>query len=164
MFNIKKILCPVDFSAASNKALNYAVDLALDYHAKIHLLHILTPIIPAAYDYAVSTVAMMKSLEKASASQMKRLERALRKRGADVTAQVLTGDVHGLLKRAILETKPELIVIGSHARTGFERLFMGSVAEWLMRNSTVPVLVISEKQKAAKRKRGLKWRHEAPAA
>jgi len=88
MVDIKKILCPVDFFPASDKALQYAAALAEDYGAKMHLLHVVAPLLPVAH-----------------------------------------------------------IVMGSHPRSGVERLFIGSVAEWLMRNSPVPILVISEKQR-----------------
>src|SRR5207249_1390976 len=97
----------------------------------------------------VATAGLMKSVEQAAGAQMKKLVERLRVRGTDVTSKILTGDVHLLIERTIAAVKPDLIVMGSHARGGVERLFMGSVSEWLMRHSPVPVLVISEKQKIA---------------
>jgi universal stress protein A len=147
MIHIKKILCPVDFSPASDKALQYAAGLAEDYGAKIHLLHVVTPLLPVAQDYLVETVTVMKSVEEAATAQMKKLVENLERRGVEVTSKLLTGDVHLWLGETINSEKPDLIVMGSHTRSGFERLFMGSVSEWLMRHSPVPVLVISEKQR-----------------
>jgi len=147
MIPIKKILCPVDFFPASDKAVRYAAALAEDYGAKIHLLHVVTPLLPVAQDFPMATAGVMKSVEQAAAAQMKKLVEKLRARGSDVTGKILTGDVHALIERTIASVKPDLIVMGSHARSGVERLFMGSVSEWLMRHSPVPVLVISEKQK-----------------
>jgi nucleotide-binding universal stress UspA family protein len=147
MIHIKKILCPVDFFAASDKALQYAAGLAEDYGAKIHLLHVVTPLLPVAQDYPLDTVTVLESVEEAATARMKKLVESLERRGVEVTSKVLTGDVHLWLEETITTEKPDLVVMGSHARSGIERLFMGSVSEWLMRHSPVPILVISEKQK-----------------
>jgi nucleotide-binding universal stress UspA family protein len=147
MLEIKKILCPVDFFPESEKALQYAAALAEDYGAKIHLLHVVTPLLPVAQDYPIATVSVMRSVEEGASAHMRRLVYNLESRGIQVTAKVLTGDVHTLIEETINSEKPDLIVMGSHARSGVERLFMGSVAEWLMRHSPVPTLVISEKQR-----------------
>jgi nucleotide-binding universal stress UspA family protein len=147
MLHIKKILCPVDFLPISERAVQYAAGLALDYDADIHLLHVVTPILPLAEGVPVATVAVIKTVEDASAARMKKLVSKLEKRGIMTKGEVRTGDVHDLIERTISKVKPDLIVMGSHARSGLERFFMGSVAEWLMRHSPVPILVISEKQK-----------------
>jgi universal stress protein A len=152
MIHIKRILCPVDFFPASDKAVKYAAGLAEDYEAKIHLLHVVTPLLPVVQDFPVGTVAVMKSVEQVAAAHMKKLVENLKRRRVDVAAKILTGDVHLLIEQTMVAVKPDLIVMGSHARSGVERLFMGSVAEWLMRHSPVPVLVISEKQKIATQK------------
>ncbi len=153
MTHIKKILCPVDFFPASDRAVMYAADLAKDYGATIHLLHVVTPLLPLAQGYPpIAPVTIMKSVEEASAVSMKKLMRKLEKRGLKASGEVKTGDVHGLIERTIAAVNPSIIVMGSHARSGVERLFMGSVAEWLMRHSPVPVLIISQKQKIASRK------------
>ena len=91
----------------------------------------------------------MQSVEEAATAHMKRLVQKLESGGIEVTCKVLTGDVHVLIEETINQETPDLIVMGSHARSGVERLFMGSVAEWLMRNSPVPILLISEKQSGA---------------
>src|SRR5207237_8624417 len=97
-------------------------------------------LIPVAEGYPVTTVAVMESVEEAAAAQMKKLVERLERRGVLVTSKIVTGDVHLWIEKTIAEVKPDLIVMGSHARSGLERLFMGSVAEWLMRSSPVPVL------------------------
>jgi nucleotide-binding universal stress UspA family protein len=147
MLHIKKILCPVDFFPASDKALQYAGGLAEDYGAKLHLLHVVTPLLPIGQEFSVNTADVMQTVQEAAEAHMSKLVESLRLRGAEVTSKILTGDVHMLLEQTINAEKPDLIVMGSHARGGVERLFMGSVSEWLMRHSPVPVLVISEKQR-----------------
>ena len=65
MITINKILCPVDFFPASDAAVSYAVGLGANYGATIHLLHVITPILPN--EYAIDTVEIMKSMEKSTA-------------------------------------------------------------------------------------------------
>lgn len=50
MIRINKILCPIDFFPAAIKAVEYAAGLAKNYGAKVHLLHVVTPVIPTAYE------------------------------------------------------------------------------------------------------------------
>jgi universal stress protein A len=149
MIKIKSILCPVDFLPASDKALQYAAALAEDYGAKIHLLHVITPLIPVARNYTMGAVEIMKSVEDAVTIRMNQLVANLQTRGLEVTSKIFTGDVHLWIEETLATKEPDLIVVGSQARSGVKRLFIGSVAEWLMRNSPVPVLVISEKQKTS---------------
>jgi nucleotide-binding universal stress UspA family protein len=149
MIDIKKILCPVDFFPASEKALQYAAGLAEDYGAKMHLLHVVTLLLPVAQEYPIGAVAVMQSVEEAATAHMKKLVQNLQRRRIEVTSKVVTGDVHLLIEQAIATEQPDIIVMGSHPRSGVERLFIGSMAEWLMRNSPVPILVISEKQRVS---------------
>ena len=60
MITITKILCPVDFFPASDAAVSYAAGLAANYDATIHLLHVITPLLPSTYEYAIDTVEIMK--------------------------------------------------------------------------------------------------------
>ena len=62
MINIKKILCPVDFFPASDAAVNYAAGLAANYEAEIHLLHVITPIVMGAYEYAIDATEFVRSM------------------------------------------------------------------------------------------------------
>ena len=64
MITINRILCPVDFFPASDAAVRYAAGLASNYDATVHLLHVITPIVLAPYEYAIDTAEIMKSLEQ----------------------------------------------------------------------------------------------------
>ena len=155
MIHIKKILCPVDLQPASERAARFAADLALDYDAKIHLLNVVMPVLPIAEGYPISTVSVVQTqtIEEASAARMKKLVSRLKKLGVEVTGEVVIGGIHELIEETIAKIEPDLIVVGSHSRSGIERFLMGSVAEWLMRHSPVPILVISEKHRVAGEKK-----------
>jgi nucleotide-binding universal stress UspA family protein len=154
MITIHKILCPVDFFPASDAAVNYAAGLAANYDASVHLFHVITPLLPSTYDYALDTVEIMKSLEQSATEEMKRLLARTREAGVRAEVEIRVGDVYDEIKRAIQVQKPELVVMGTHGRRGVERWFMGSTTEKLMRHSPVPLLTISasgEKLSAAPR-------------
>src|SRR2546422_7934804 len=141
MITINKILCPVDFFPASDAAVSYAVGLGANYDATIHLLHVITPILPN--EYAIDTVEIMKSMEKSTAEEMKKLVARVKEAGVTIHTEIRTGDVYDEIKQAIEVVKPELVVMGTHGRRGVERWFMGSTTEKLMRHSPVPMLTIS---------------------
>jgi nucleotide-binding universal stress UspA family protein len=154
MISITKILCPVDFFPASDAAVNYAVGLAANYDARIHLLHVITPLLPTAYEYAIDTTSIMDSLEKNAAEEMKTLVARAKEAGVCADVELRIGDVYDEIKQCIETEKPELLVMGTHGRRGVERWFMGSTTEKLMRHSPVPLLTISasgEKVAAAPR-------------
>src|SRR5262252_1965204 len=143
MISITKILCPVDFFPASDAGANYAVGLAANYDARIHFLHVITPLIPAAYEYAIDTIEIMRSLEKNAAEEMNVLVARAKDAGVRADTEIRIGDVYDEIKRAVEAEKPELLVMGTHGRRGVERWFMGSTTEKMLRHSPVPMLTIS---------------------
>lgn len=143
MISIKKILCPVDFFPASDAAVSYAAGLASNYDAKLHLLHVTTPVVPVSFEYAIDTTEITKSMEQSSAEEMKKLAARAKEAGVAVTTEVRSGDVYDEITEAIEEMKPELVVMGTHGRRGVERWFMGSTTEKLLRRSPVPLVTIS---------------------
>jgi nucleotide-binding universal stress UspA family protein len=148
MLTIKKILCPVDFFPNSDKAVQYAADLAEKFGATVHLVHVVMHVMPAVYEYPLNTADVIRSVEDASKREMRKLVAKLEKRKVKVTSEVRTGDIHEVLKRTMSTARPDLIVTASHRLGGIERFFMGSVTEWLTRNSAVPVLAVPLGMKA----------------
>jgi nucleotide-binding universal stress UspA family protein len=143
MITITKILCPVDFFPASDAAVNYAAGLAANYDSAVHLLHVITPVAAGAYEYAIDTTEIMKSMEESSMRELNALAAGLKARGVRAEVELRLGDVYDEIKRAIDAEKPELIVMGTHGRRGVERWFLGSTTEKLMRHSPVPLVTIS---------------------
>jgi nucleotide-binding universal stress UspA family protein len=143
MISIKKILCPVDFFPASDSAVSYAVGLAANYEAKIHLLHVITSVLPGTYEYALDMAGIVSRAAESAAEEMKKLVARTNESGAIAESEVRVGDVYDEIKRSIEVVKPELIVMGTHGRRGVERWFIGSTTEKLLRHSPVPILTIS---------------------
>lgn len=148
MFKIKNILLPTDLSSTSLSAADYAVELASQYNAKIHLLHVLekTPPILAIRSLDLSQEKILKSFEEEG---RKSLENAVKKIQKNRIGEV---NIEPVLKKGIdyeeivkysKEHKIDVIVIATHGRTGILRTLLGSVAEKIIRYAKCPVLVIT---------------------
>jgi len=147
MITIDRILCPVDFFAASDKAVHYAAGLAEIYNAKLYLLHAVAPVVPVAYEFPLDTQGIAREMTEASSREMKKLIARVKTKGMKAESVIKAGTVHDVIRRAISTIKPDLIAMGTHGRSGIDRWFLGSEAEWLMRHSPVPVLTISAKER-----------------
>jgi nucleotide-binding universal stress UspA family protein len=145
MIKIKKILCPVDFFAGSDHAVAYATGLAAIHHAKLYLLHAVAPMVPTPYAEGISTADMTQSMEKAAIREMTRLVAKVKAKGIRAQGSVVQGQVKDVIERFMKDLKPDLITMGTHNRSSIERWFMGSVTEWLIRHSPVPVLTVAPK-------------------
>lgn len=137
---VKNILYLTDFSEPSEAALPFASTLGRGYGAKVHALHVL---IPASYVYMPPGLAAtaVDTAEENAQAEMQKVESRLA--GLEHTTLVERGiEVWPSVRRAIEEDDIELIVLGTHGRTGAEKLLLGSVAEEIFRRSPVPVLTI----------------------
>ena len=139
---ITQILCPVDFSDFSRHALDSAVAIARQQHAAVTALHVIPP--PQTVYPAIGIagfVPYVYSVEELQGFQ-KSLEQFVAPVGYPVTAvSVEALVVDEILKRAA-DLHADLIVMGTHGRTGFDRLFLGSVAERVLVKAKCPVLTI----------------------
>jgi nucleotide-binding universal stress UspA family protein len=149
--NIKQILVATDFSECSKEALKYASNLASDTCARLWIVHVdellgaaVPPIPPFEGAYFV---------EAAWDTQRREVKDQLAK--VIPTVPDVKYDQHYLMgspQNEILQFANEqgidLIVMGSHGRTGISRLLLGSVAEAVMRRATCPVLIIKQPTKA----------------
>jgi nucleotide-binding universal stress UspA family protein len=148
MVRIQRILCPVDFFPASLRAVDYAIGLAQKYDAKLHLLHVVSPILYSTEQYAFTVSDIIDSMKKQSARKMKKLERKARAAGLTIYTDVRTGEVKREIESAVRATKADILVMGTHGRRGMEKWFLGSVTERMLRRSPIPVLTLRGSKKA----------------
>jgi nucleotide-binding universal stress UspA family protein len=138
MIPMKIILHPTDFSKPSEYALRFACALARDYEARLILLHVVEP--PVYYGELGMTVPLPADFHE---SLQDRLERLV---PADVGIPVEAIQIEGSASTEILRVADErhcnLIVLGTHGRTGLSRVLLGSVAEDIIRHSHIPVLTL----------------------
>jgi CPA2 family monovalent cation:H+ antiporter-2 len=142
---IRRILCPVDFSDASRHALDHAVAIAEWYGSSVAALHISTPVVVLE---PPPTLVAFPNVTTATRDDMRALEARLREwlepAGGRVT-DVLIDDGYNvsahILERAV-SLPADLLVMGTHGRSGFDRAVLGSVAEKVMRKAACPVMTV----------------------
>jgi nucleotide-binding universal stress UspA family protein len=145
MTRFRHILVPVDFEESSREALDVAIDLAHTFDARLTLVH--TWEVPA-YGYAGMSFApidLLTPIEQAAKGQLESTLAAVRKRVPRAESVLATGSAADEVLAAADRVKPDLIVMGTHGRHGLRRVFLGSVAEKVVRGSPVPVLTIRAK-------------------
>jgi nucleotide-binding universal stress UspA family protein len=147
----KNILVAIDGSSTSNRGFKQALKLAKEQGATLHVLHVIdeTPVI-TGYDgagYMTQSVIeqFSEGLRKDGTRILAKAEAAAEKEGQQVRTVLLdahgTGVAHCILAQA-RKAKADLIVLGTHGRRGLRRLVMGSDAEAVVREATVPVLLV----------------------
>jgi nucleotide-binding universal stress UspA family protein len=136
---LKNILFATDFSPAAEAALPYAIGLAKQYGAKVHGLHVR---FPATYPI-VGPEAMPQILEAAEEQakfEARQLHEMLESVPHEVT--VAEGELWPTLSEIVNQQKTDLIVMGTHGRTGVSRVLLGSAAEEVFRKASCPVLTV----------------------
>jgi universal stress protein A len=146
MIHIQHILCPIDFSPPSRNALRYANEFAKAMNAKITAMHVIQPQ-PIAADINVPYIPPETEMEQAAKDNMAHLIREIVSEGV-LVEQVLA---FGLPSECIIEQAKkgnvDVIILGTHGRSGISRLLMGSTAESVIRHATCPVLVVKASEK-----------------
>ncbi|MGA2409758.1 MAG: universal stress protein [Candidatus Binataceae bacterium] len=144
-FPYKTILCPVDFDDNSLVALDRAAELASHFGSKILLVHAL-PIVITMGDLP-PPAAMYQDQEKAARARLGDIAKAKLGR-LERQSLLYIGDIITCILGAQEKYQPDLVVIATHGRTGIARVFLGSVAEAIVRKATCPVLTIREEPRA----------------
>ena len=154
MVHIKRILCPVDFSDFSRHAFDRAIGIARSYGADLTVLHVLpvasaVPALPYGPEgpgpFAFEAVGRDRAL-----AELPRFLMADQSIG--VPLHYVAAESPSVQKEVLLQTAKlaaDLVVMGTHGRSGFDRFFLGSVAEKTLRTSRVPVLVVPPHMPAA---------------
>jgi nucleotide-binding universal stress UspA family protein len=143
MIQIQKILCPVDFSPVSFAALEHAETLARWYSATVHALHVFQPPVALVRTFPQYAGAMLESGARTELlNELDRAVKPVRDRGLRVETSVREGDIHGEIDAAARDLGADLIVMGTHGRSGLPRLVIGSVTEKVLRIAPCPVLTI----------------------
>jgi len=141
MAPITNVLCPVDFSDASRHAVDQAVAIARWYHARLTALHVYPPMfMPVPALPAPSDRVPESELQRVRAEAARLLTDAAAGLGADVVVRV--GRPADEILKAAAGLPADLIVMGTHGVSGFERLVLGSVTEKVLRQATCPVLTV----------------------
>ena len=140
----KNILVPMDFSQASERALDYACSLATKLGAKVHLVNALGAVLPELN--LTLTDAMFQSLRDGHIAALQSYADPRRAIAPIGELLVKDGDARDAILEAIEQLAIDLVVMGTHGRRGLTRMFLGSVAEDVSRHSPCPVLLVRVKK------------------
>jgi nucleotide-binding universal stress UspA family protein len=147
---LQHILVPTDFSACAEQALDYAIAFATRLRARVTLIHVISPVFWGAGEATVAPPPTYFAELEAAAEQD--IEAALKHvRAAGLEGQTMV--VHGFPFESILtaarDQGVDLIIMGTHGRTGLPHILIGSVAERVVRLAPCPVLVTRATMPAA---------------
>ncbi len=155
---INKILIGIDDSKYAEHAAEYGFDIARKFNAAVGLVNIVEPILMPQMSGGIDPIGTMPQVSSGIEEvEMLDIQKSQSENIVDRTIQKLAGDLevthfteYGSTADGIIDCSKEfnadLIVIGTHNRTGLDRLLMGSVAEHVVRHSKVPVLVVPFKE------------------
>jgi len=145
---IKRILVPVDFSDYSEKALNWASTMAEQWNSHVYLCHIIPePNYPTMLGGA-DLVKFESELQSTAETQLQDLVDKLQAKNIQTTIRVSLGEPFNDICRIAEEEQIDLIVMGTHGRTGLRHALLGSVAERVVRHAPCPVLVVGKEAAA----------------
>ena len=143
---VKNILFATDFSPASETVLPYARALARSYDAQLVIAHVVAPGVVAVEPPVVVNMAQLAQ------EQMEQLQTSEQLDGIRHKEIIVEGPIWESLNRVIEEQEIDLVVVGTHGRTGFGKFILGSVAEEIFRQAPCPVLTVGPLVNAEQRR------------
>jgi nucleotide-binding universal stress UspA family protein len=148
VFQIRTILAPTDFSPHAATAVRYACGLAERLGAALHLLHVLTEVVPMGPDPMVAAVLPPEFYQESEAESLRALETLVDPgwgRPAAIECAVRWGSPVEVIVEHSRTHHIDLLVIATHGRTGLSHVLLGSVAERIVREAPCPVLTLRDR-------------------
>jgi nucleotide-binding universal stress UspA family protein len=141
---VQRILVPLDFSPHSNVVLDYAAALAAQCSADLHVIHVLIEQMTAvpAFEMGLAFPTTMKEHRTVAERTLNSQTDSIGMRGLTIVRSVVDGTAAEKIADYARQFQIDLIVMGTHGRSGLSHLLMGSVAESVLRNAPCPVLTI----------------------
>jgi nucleotide-binding universal stress UspA family protein len=152
MSDTKRMLVPTDFSPASDIAFNYAMDMAARQRCSLHLLHVIDDAsFASAYPdgFYVELPGLRAQLIDDAQRRLHEMAAACTALNVTVTTEVAVGRPDRVIADRATSRGTELIVMGTHGRSGFAHLVLGSVAERVVRIAPCPVLTVRDTSRTA---------------
>ncbi len=152
---MKKILVATDFSAGSLPALSQALEIARRFSARLLLVHVIhdPAEAPGFYSAKKAGKKVFRNMEQAARQMMEEFADKHMKNFKKSDARVVPGLPAAQIVHLAEKEKVDLIVMGTHGRSGLTRLMLGSVADKVVRSATCPVLTVHAPEKEEKKKK-----------
>lgn len=144
---MKKIIVPCDFSEQATNAFRVAIDIAAQSRGEVHLIHIIE--LPILHDTVLMPVlsfeeALLKELEAKAELNFKKLITKYNKENQKIITKVQFGAISKKITDYADKVNADIVVMGTHGASGVREFIIGSNAEKIVRNSSVPVLTIKK--------------------
>jgi len=142
---MRRILHPSDFSPASSAALRKAIEMAKASRGQLLIAHVLSPVVPVAGEGYISPKVYDEIAASSRTWAQKKLTKLLaqvKKAGVRTSGTLLEGIAHEQIVRFARSKRADVIVMGTHGRSGLAKLFLGSVAGRVVAAATSPVLTV----------------------
>lgn len=141
----QRILIPVDGSPTSDRALQEALGLARQQNVQLELVHVVEEIYFLDIESSINYAELLETMRNSGNEILKQAQTVIQQAG--MAAEIKLLEASGERVASVIVTEAErwladLIVIGTHGRSGFSRLLFGSVAEGVVRTAQIPVLLI----------------------
>jgi nucleotide-binding universal stress UspA family protein len=149
MIDLRRILVPTDFSKHSQNALQYAMAFADKFGAELHLLHVVQDLALFVPDTVAGTPPVVPPVAQLTAAVREGLLRVIRENGLErftVCPEVREGTPFYEIVRFAKEKDVDLIVMGTHGRSGLAHVLLGSVTEKVVRKAPCPVLTVRHRE------------------
>jgi len=144
VFRLQTILVPLDFSKFSDKALDYALAFATQFHSRLVLLHVVEPVVYPENYVTVPAVSddLHTGLLKAADTRLAQTSQRLHGHKVEVETVTRLGRPFAEITEAATEYQASLIVLATHGYTGLKHVLLGSTAERVVRHAPCPVLTV----------------------
>lgn len=145
---VKRVLAPTDFSGGAESAVQWAISLRDAYGAEVVILHVVdlglagAASLPTGMAAATAFSQMVDAMRSEAREGMQKLAT----RYPQVKTVVREGSPRSTILEVAKEVGADLIVMGTHGRTGLAHIFFGSVAEYVVRHSRIPVLTVRQEE------------------
>jgi nucleotide-binding universal stress UspA family protein len=143
MFNteVKRIFIPTDFSDCSEEAVEYAISLAQVFQARVFLLHVMEPVV-YGLDFSVTHPGAEPTVRQRLGEMMQQRVEKIRGLGIEAEGHFVTGTPFVEIIKAAQKHAADLIIMGTHGRTGLAHILLGSTAERVIQRARCPVLTV----------------------
>jgi universal stress protein A len=141
----RRILHASDFSPASRAAFAKSIELAKTHRATLFVLHVLTVVLPYAGEGYIPPKIWDDIAEGQRRGAQRELDRLLaraRRAGVRVKGLLVVGTPYETITRMARRQRADLLVLGTHGRTGLSKMLLGSVAERVLRTASCPVVTV----------------------
>jgi nucleotide-binding universal stress UspA family protein len=146
---LRKILIPLDFSDHSRQALRWGMSLAKKYGAQMLLLHVIPEVLEEVSARESAGERLVIDLTAEIEAQLQEIAYQEVREGGSMQVKVLDGKPAEEILRVAHEEAVDLIIMGTHGRTGLPHLLLGSIAEAVVRAAPCPVFTVKPSPKLA---------------